>query len=131
MGMSGLRKRLSRPRCPTRSSLTWEAAPETGFWWHSRQDCALYKGPSPLLMFSVSSNLAWSDWCVASSTMPLLLESNPVGASADGIAAKASKVKESTVTEERFFTVSPYPAKSACLVGYHSMAVEASVQKDT
>ncbi len=27
--------------CPARSSLTWVADPETGFWWHSRQDWAL------------------------------------------------------------------------------------------
>src|SRR5215475_14476254 len=130
MGMSGFRKRLSGPRCPTRSSVTWEAAPEDGFWWHSRQDCALYKGPSPPLTFSVSSNLAWSAWCVVSSTMPLLLLSNPVGASADGIAANANKVKQSTDTQKRCFTVSPDPTKSACLVGYHSTAVETSVQKD-
>ena len=32
IGISGLRKRPSGPRCPTRSSVIWLAPPDVGFW---------------------------------------------------------------------------------------------------
>src|ERR1700685_2937318 len=75
---------------PTRNSETWLDPPEVGFWWHSRQDCALYKGPRPSERCSISSNVFWSVVWVASSTKPLLLLSNPVGASETGGAKERS-----------------------------------------
>src|SRR5207302_4898009 len=59
--------------------------PLTGFWWHSRQDCALKSGPRPSGIASNSSNFAWSAWCVGSSATPLLLSSKPVGAGGAGL----------------------------------------------
>src|SRR3977135_4283621 len=32
---------------PARSSVIWLMPPDVVFWWHSRQDWALYTGPSP------------------------------------------------------------------------------------
>jgi len=38
--------------------------PDVGFWWHSRQDCALYSGPSPSATSSTLSNFSRSAWWV-------------------------------------------------------------------
>jgi len=114
IGMSGLRNRPSGPRWPTRSSLTWLGPPEMGFWWHSRQDCALYSGPRPSPISSTSSKLVRSASWVASPTIPLLLLSNPAGASdADGLGVGGVNGDDGLLTPQAVMASAMMPKEMA------------------